>query len=169
MKRIVLTAVLLLAGRGTSYAQRSVTADPVFMNTGNNFRLIIATPAATDPVLISSAAEFAQVSTTNTFTGGVTDLGIFTWGERYIINHCTASALALSPTDIGFAFSSRFGIVLSSAGSPASNPVGGDVNSIRIAWQGPIWGIWDSGAARCAGGSGAGGYEVWTHPNKTRR
>jgi hypothetical protein len=170
MKRIIFaTALLFFGGAAAALAQpgqteRNLTVDPVVLNSGQTWRLVKSTPPATTPVLVSSAAETAVVE-----SSGAPSLEINVWGERYLVNYCTAAAVALSPTQINFTFNSRWGVVLSSAGSPSTNPVGGSNNSIKITWQGPIWAAWDSNAAACAGtGNGMGGYETYNHPSNKR-
>jgi len=169
MKRSLLAALLLLAGCGSvAFAQdqqteRFITVDQIASNTGNNWRLIIATPAATSAVLVSSSAENAVRR-----VPGTASLEISVFGSRFVVNTCTAAAMALSPTQIGLTFNPGVGVVLSSAGAPSSNPVGTmGVNYIKVDWQGPIWAIWDTNATACTG-SGGGGYETYNHPGTFR-
>lgn len=161
MKWIYSLSISLLASCGPAFAvggggEQGVTVVPTFTQNGNTWRITATTPTAAAPVLLSSAAARAVVKGSDTLS-----LGIQIYRERYVINLCTAAALALLPSNaLGFTvFSSSLGVIISSAGAGTAWVTPN--NSRYFYHQDEIWGIWDTGSNNgaigptppCAGGA----------------
>lgn len=131
--------------------ESQLTAMPVFEDGGNDWRPIAVSQSTQTLVLISSAADVAG-------------LGIGAWRSREIVNISTCANMALYPDNTYTAYSSSFGVVLSS--STSGDGLG---DSIVVVHQGPIWAIWSQGGEPCGnGGQGAGGYvSFWNSKKRT--
>ena len=126
----------------------------VYMETGNTMKLISVPINTNTVVLISSAPADAN-------------LGINEWRERFIINLSTIANLVIYPNNKEYSLAtatSTYSVFTLSSCTAANIGVPTASNSLKITYQGAVYGIWvgaDHSDPSILGTKGLGGYATY--------